>query len=507
MAHKNIDSTAEETTPLLATSEAGVTAQPNEEVVPIHANGHTSPTKHNGDPPTASGQEDSADLDDDTPLPRLQIFVLCYCAITEPIAYFCIFPFVNQMINETGDIAEENVGFWSGMIESLFSVTQMLLMISYGRAADRLGRKPVLVFSLAGVTLASSLFGFSKTLGQMIVFRCLAGVFGGSVVTVRAMITENCTAKTQARAFSFYAFTTNLGIFLGPLIGGALSKPAEQYPRVFGGIKFLRDYPYALPTITTGVVAASATIFSMLFVRETLHRTGPGGNSKNQPMSTWEIVKSPGVAMVLYIFGHTMLLGLAFTAVAPVFFFTSVERGGCGFSPQMISIFLAGAGASQALWILLAFPPLQRKYGTGTILRVCATLWSMMFAVFPLGNELLRRGLNIPFWIILPTNMVIGSGVSMAFTCVQLCLNDIAPSYATLGTVNALALTLRSAIRAVAPALFSGLFATGVRGGWIDGHLVWVVLIVVAGILTVTTRWLPQKAEGRVKKDSEETQT
>jgi MFS family permease len=58
----------------------------------------------------------------------------------------------------------------------------MLLMISWGYAADRLGRKPVLVFSLAGVSVATALFGLSKTVWQMIVFRCLAGVFAGTVL-------------------------------------------------------------------------------------------------------------------------------------------------------------------------------------------------------------------------------------------------------------------------------------------------------------------------------------
>jgi MFS-type transporter involved in bile tolerance (Atg22 family) len=37
--------------------------------------------------------------------------------------------------------------------------------------------------------------------------------------TVRAMMTENSTPRTQARAFSFFAFSGNVGIFLGPLIG------------------------------------------------------------------------------------------------------------------------------------------------------------------------------------------------------------------------------------------------------------------------------------------------
>ena len=66
--------------------------------------------------------------------------------------------------------------------ESLFALTQMTVMIAWGRAADRLGRKPVLVFSLAGVSIAIALFGLSKTVWQMILFRCCAGVFAGTVV-------------------------------------------------------------------------------------------------------------------------------------------------------------------------------------------------------------------------------------------------------------------------------------------------------------------------------------
>jgi MFS family permease len=64
-----------------------------------------------------------------------------------------------------------------------------------------------------------TLFGMSQSLWQMIVTRCFAGVFAGTVVTVRAMLSENSTKHTQARAFSYFAFARNLGLFLGPLIG------------------------------------------------------------------------------------------------------------------------------------------------------------------------------------------------------------------------------------------------------------------------------------------------
>jgi MFS family permease len=64
-----------------------------------------------------------------------------------------------------------------------------------------------------------TLFGMSQSLWQMIAMRCLAGVFAGTVVTVRAMLSENSTKSTQAMAFSYFAFARNLGLFIGPLLG------------------------------------------------------------------------------------------------------------------------------------------------------------------------------------------------------------------------------------------------------------------------------------------------
>lgn len=152
-------------------------------------------------------------------MPYVQCLFLCYSALAEPIAYFAIFPFINEMLEHVGGVPESNVGFWSGLIESLFSLVQMVLMIFYGRMADRIGRKPVLVFSLTGIGIATAFFGISQSVPQMVITRCLAGVFAGSAVTIRTMISENTTKETQGRAFSWYMFTRNLGIFLGPLVG------------------------------------------------------------------------------------------------------------------------------------------------------------------------------------------------------------------------------------------------------------------------------------------------
>ncbi|KAK3094293.1 hypothetical protein LTR53_019448, partial [Teratosphaeriaceae sp. CCFEE 6253] len=132
-------------------------------------------------------------------------------------------------------------------------------------------------------------------------------------------------------------------------------------------------------------------------------------------MTTLEVLRSPGVGMVLYIFGLTMLLSLAYTAVSPVFMFTSIRQGGFGFSDQDIAIFLAVAGMSQAVWMLAAFPPLQKRLGTGRLLRICVGLQPLMMVQFPLFNELLRNGYSRVFWIVFWPCLALGSGVAMMF--------------------------------------------------------------------------------------------
>jgi hypothetical protein len=80
-------------------------------------------------------EEAQEDTEDEVPLPRTQIFLLCYTAIVEPIAFFGIFPYITFMIEKVGNVDKKDVGFYSGLIESLFSATQMCVMILWGKVS------------------------------------------------------------------------------------------------------------------------------------------------------------------------------------------------------------------------------------------------------------------------------------------------------------------------------------------------------------------------------------
>ncbi|KZT60315.1 MFS general substrate transporter [Calocera cornea HHB12733] len=432
----------------------------------------------------------------DKKLPMLQILLLCYASLGEGVAFIYIFPFINQMIVERAGIPETDVGFWSGLIESLYSCTQTVVMIFWGRISDRYGRKPVLVACGAGVCAMVTLFGTSNSLWQMVAYRAMAGIFAGSFVTTRTMISENSTSRTQARAFSYFQFAGNIGLSVGSMFGGALAKPAEQFPELFGNSQLLIKYPYLLPCIICGALPGTSSILQFFFLKETKPVAKEGAEPEELP-SLKSILSAPGVWITVAIFQMGWFIGNAYTVVVPIFLYTPVELGGVGFEPTMISAWMVVTGLTQAAWLLIIFAPLQHRFGTGNVMRACGWLRMFVLAGFPCLNILLRHGNTAGFWTLAPFCIVGATGVTMVYTGVQLALNDICPSPLALGTLNGVAMSLSFGLRAVIPATFGSIFALGVKYNILGGYLVWAVLLAFGASFIVLLRYMPAKAEGR----------
>src|SRR5207245_7127005 len=96
---------------------------------------------------------------------------------------------------------------WSGAIVGLlmatFSAMQFLFAPMWGRASDRVGRRPVLLVGLIGSVLFYSLFGYaagfapdeSAALALILLFvaRIGAGVAGATISTAQAVIADSTT--------------------------------------------------------------------------------------------------------------------------------------------------------------------------------------------------------------------------------------------------------------------------------------------------------------------------
>jgi hypothetical protein len=77
---------------------------------------------------------------------------------------------------------------------------------------------------------------------------------------------------------------------------------------------------------------------------------------------------------------------------------------------------MALGGAAQAVWLLAIYPPLQRRFGTGNVLRICAFAWPIFFVIHPFANIALRHGSTLLFWTAWPIMFCLLSGCAMAFS-------------------------------------------------------------------------------------------
>ncbi|KAJ6783233.1 hypothetical protein PWT90_01151 [Aphanocladium album] len=318
-------------------------------------------------------------------------------------------------------------------------------------------------------------------------------------------------AAANAQAFSWFAFAGNVGIFLGPIIGGFLADPAEQYPGLFGDWAFFRQYPYAAPGFAISVIAATGVVTSIFFLEETLdeeaHKTRHQVAGKGEQLSMRQLLRTPGIPTVLLVNGAVMIMAFAFTALLPVVLYTPIHLGGLGLSPFQISIYMAVQGLSQAIWLLVVFPPVHKRLGTKKLLAVCAAVYPFFFLTYIALNELLRVGTPAAMawvWVIGPLAAIVGPGVSMAFTGVQLALNDASPDPHVMGTLNGIALTIASGLRSFTPGLTTALYAIGVRDQVLRGHLAWVVLMPMSMLMWLVIPKLPNDKQPTVATDSDE---
>lgn len=243
----------------------------------------SSPTNGNGNGDHANdGDTERAPLlspspPPSTPLPVRKIAILLTMRIAEPINFTIIFPFINEMVFSIGATTDQaRVGFYAGIIESLFALSQTLTILYWGSLSDRIGRKPVLLMGLTGVACSAVLFGLSKTFWWAVAARALAGATNGNVAIVKSVVGELTDSTNNARAFSLFSLTWTVGCLVGPLLGGYLSKPAEQYPGVFGkeawaGLGGLwEEFPFFLPCAVSAMITLCSIVSGALFLEETL---------------------------------------------------------------------------------------------------------------------------------------------------------------------------------------------------------------------------------------------
>jgi MFS family permease len=81
---------------------------------------------------------------------------------------------------ESFGVEKKDVARWAGIVSAVFSLSQCVTAIMWGRLSDRIGRKPTILTGLTFTLLFSLMWGLSTSLPMAIISRAFAGAFNGN---------------------------------------------------------------------------------------------------------------------------------------------------------------------------------------------------------------------------------------------------------------------------------------------------------------------------------------
>ncbi|MER7644533.1 MFS transporter [Streptomyces sp. NPDC126522] len=160
-----------------------------------------------------------------------------------------------------------------------YSLVQSGLLLTAGSAADRYGRKKMLIAGLVLFGAGSLIAGLAQSTGQLIAARAGMGVGGALLITTTlAVVMQIFAPEEQPRAIGIWAAVNALGFATGPLLGGFMLN------HFWWGAIFLINLP----------VAALALVAAIALVPESKNPRG------DRPDLLGALLSTVGMAALVY---------------------------------------------------------------------------------------------------------------------------------------------------------------------------------------------------------------
>lgn len=113
--------------------------------------------------------------------------------------------------------------FEIGLLFSSYSLAQLLFAPLLGRLSDRVGRRPVLLGSIAGGAASYLLFALAPTYGVLLLARTLSGLAAANYAIAQAYMADVSAPEERSKAMGLVGAAFGLGFVLGPALGGLLA--------------------------------------------------------------------------------------------------------------------------------------------------------------------------------------------------------------------------------------------------------------------------------------------
>ncbi|MCP5040068.1 MAG: MFS transporter [bacterium] len=156
------------------------------------------------------------------------LYVLLGVVVIDLVGFGIAIPVLPFLVKEQDDRA------WVlGALLASYAAMQFLFAPIWGRISDRIGRRPVILLTIAGTSACLLLLGLSNSIQWLFIARIAGGVFGANISVASAYITDLTVPAERTKWMGLLGASFAVGFTLGPVIGGALSLLGYGAPMLF----------------------------------------------------------------------------------------------------------------------------------------------------------------------------------------------------------------------------------------------------------------------------------
>jgi DHA1 family tetracycline resistance protein-like MFS transporter len=267
-----------------------------------------------------------------------------------------------------------------GLLFAVFSLCQLVASPVLGALSDRYGRRPILIFSLAGTVVSFVMLAMAHSVAVLFLARIVDGLSGGNISTARAYVADVTEPQDRARAYGLIGVAFGLGFIFGPALSGILAAKVS----------------YTAPIWAAAGITVVAMVMAWLWLPETVHRASAGHSRLVR--TVLELLRRPGLRRLLVI---DYVYWLAFAVFQTTFALFAARR--FGFDAPETGYFFTVFGILGAVVQGFLIRPIVRRFGDKstfqlglfcTVVGLVAASLSQSVAVFAMTLVPLAFGIG-----------------------------------------------------------------------------------------------------------------
>ncbi len=230
---------------------------------------------------------------------------------------------------------------FGGVISSVFSILQFIFAPFWGALSDRLGRRRVLRFTVAGTALGYLVWICSGSFWLFLLSRLVTGAFSGNLSVATAAVADVTSRGERAKAMGLVGAAFGLGLVTGPALGAFTAQVdlLAHFPALAAwGIN-----PFSVPAVIAFALCLVNLVWISLRFPETLTpeaRAAARAPRLRNPIRAILALENTAVRRTN---GIAFVFSIAFVAMETSLTFLAAQR--FGYSARENGLLLAFLGA------------------------------------------------------------------------------------------------------------------------------------------------------------------